>query len=123
MRRHMSKNVIHPEHWPELSDGTMGFIESDEFASKLFERMRDSAWTATDWYEYAEKNRDVTRWVPREGGGDCFLIVPGDEAAYEFSGMYDALALYAETMGRKDVSDELHNMSVWFTCYDMSEAS
>ena len=122
MERHMAKIIVHPEHWPELSENTMDFIEHDEYAGRLFKRMRDTAWLAIDWYEYAEKDSEVARWIPDDGEGDCFLVLPGDMAANEFQGMYDALTLYAEVKGRTDVSDELDGVGVFFTCIDRTEA-
>lgn len=122
MERHMAKIIVHPEHWPELSKNTMDFIEHDEYADRLFEMMYSAGWRAIDWYEYAEKDSEIARWVPDDGDGDCFLVLPGDMAANEFQGMYDALTLYAEVKGRTDVSDELNVMSLFFTCIDRTEA-
>lgn len=121
--RHMSKNAVHPEHWPVLSDKTQHFIDSDKYASELFGMMRDCAWRAIDWYELAEKDREVTRWVPQDGGGDCYLIYPADEAANEYHGIYDALMLYAKTTGHEDAWNELSNLREAFTWLDMEEVA
>lgn len=121
MRRHMSKEAVHPNHWPKLSDETQHFIDSDEFASELFDMMRNKAWIAINWYDKAKTNRNIVRWVPQKGGGDCYLIYPADMNAHEYHGMYDALMLYAKTVGRDDVYDELNNLRDAFTWVDMTE--
>lgn len=123
MKRKMAKHVVRPEHWPSLSKETMQFIDSDEFAKKLFAQMWDTADRAFDWYDEAEKNREIARWIPQGGGGDCFLIYPGDENAHECSALYDALELYAKVQGHNDVVDELGNLRHAFLWYDRTEVA
>lgn len=123
MRRHMSKDAVHPNHWPELSNETQYFIDSDEYANELYQEMRNTAWLAINWYDKAEKDREVTRWIPQGGGGDCYLIYPADENAHKYHAMYDALTLYAKVVGREDVWNELNELRDSFLWLDMSEAS
>lgn len=123
MKRHMARSIVRPEHWPKLSKGTMEFIESDKYASRLFTKMRNTAESATDWYDRAEKDREIARWIPQGGGGDCFLIYPGETDSSECVAMYDALVLYVSVIGQTDVYDELSNLREAFVWLDMEEVA
>lgn len=121
MRRHMSKDAVHPDHWPKLSEKTKQFINADEYAFHLFMMMQDTAETAMEWYDRAENDKGITRWVPQDGGGDCFLIYPADDAAHQYHGMYDALMLYAKMTGHDDVWYELGEHRDAFLWLDVRE--
>lgn len=123
MKRHMSKDVVKPEHWPELSERTKQFINADKYAFHLFLMMKEHAEDAASWYDRAESDREIARWIPQGGGGDCFLIYPGDTAAHMYHGMYDALMLYAKMTGHDDVWYELGELRDTFLWLDLKEVS
>ena len=125
--RKLVRHVVRPEHWPELSEKTKEFIMADEYTRSLWNLMRRNAEIATDWYDAAERgDKDVAKWVPQGGGGDCYTVYPGDEAAFRCDGLYDALMLYVKTSKRQGFGDVWYELSTkrdLFTWIDSFEAA
>ena len=122
--RHMAKDVVNPDHWPTLSEETQRVIRKHEYAHHLFMSMRERAKVATDWYELAESDREIARWVPQGGGGDCYIIYPGEINARECGGMFDALLLYLQLQRTEECDaawNELRDMRELFFLFDKEE--
>jgi len=108
MKRHMARNDMNLNEFEvRLSDETRQWIDNDPAAKVMYDTIIDSTRKATDWYNMAVNNPEITKWVPQQGGGDCYLVYPAEMLSQEALSAKFMLLRYAESIGRRQEADNI----------------
>lgn len=113
MRRMLCSTVDIEAMESRFSPQTKKWLRRNESASTLYKVFVDKTNRANSWYDDAEDDESITRWVPSNGSGDCYLIYPAECLAAEAWGTLDSLRQYAYSVGRIDVGNNINDALVY----------
>ena len=109
MKRTMARNEFDCKEFERrLSKDTKEWINSDVAAKLMYNELIWHAKHATAWYDAAEEDPTITRWVPQGGGGDCFISLPGHNDAEARRTLRFLLPAYARKLNLHNIADDIN---------------
>ena len=109
MKRTLARHEFdYNEFERRLSKDTKEWIDNDVAAKLMYDELVWYAGQATAWYDTAEKDPTITRWVPQNGGGDCFVSLPGYSVSESTRTLRFLLPAYARKLNLHDIADNIN---------------